>query len=692
MTEHALGAGASGPYRLLVVDDDAADLANVRQALARGGVAGAIDGATDAVSALDKIPRGGYDCILLDHRIPRVDGLTLLHGIRAAGLDVPVLMLTDGADDPLTIDLLMAGATDYIAKDGLDPERLASSLRHSVALAAAHRETRRAEAELRASAERQRLAAESAGVGMYDLDAETRQFVGTDRLAAIFGFAPGDRPNYDDYLSRIHLDDREAAARARAEAMDPVGEGHYLAEYRVVPPGDAVRWVDARGRVFFTARDGQRRAVRMVGTVLDITARKRAEEALREEMQLVETLHRIGSSVAADLELAHVVQTITDEATALTRARLGVFVYTTIHDGTVPRAHVAVSGAVRPDDAAIELPDALALLGDAPGTAREGAGDELLAAVSRMLERQTIASPIVSSISVPVRSHTGTVHGRLILGHPAPGAFAVRDERLVAGIAGWAALAMDNALLYAAAQRARADAERASRVNAGFLAMMSHEIRTPLNAIAGYAQLLIDDVPNATSPQHKEYARAVQRSERHLVSLIDSVLAHAKLKSGRVRYWIEDVPLPELLLAVESLVAPQLRAKSLHYSSAGCDRELVLRADREKAAQILVNLLSNAVKFTPPGGRIALEAHMDGDDRARLTVRDSGIGIPTDKLTMIFEPYVQVDGGRATGQKGTGLGLTISRELARGMRGDLRAEGGVGAGAVFVLTLPGFCR
>jgi signal transduction histidine kinase len=135
------------------------------------------------------------------------------------------------------------------------------------------------------------------------------------------------------------------------------------------------------------------------------------------------------------------------------------------------------------------------------------------------------------------------------------------------------------------------------------------------------------------------------------------------------------------------MVAPQLRAKGLGYSLAPCDPALAVRADRDKALQVLVNLVANAIKFTEPGGQIALEAE-DGTGTVAIRVRDTGIGISPEQLTTIFDPFVQLDTKLTRGSDGVGLGLAISRDLARGMGGDLAAESTIGGGSVFTFTLP----
>ncbi|HEU4721145.1 MAG TPA: PAS domain-containing sensor histidine kinase [Gemmatimonadaceae bacterium] len=262
------------------------------------------------------------------------------------------------------------------------------------------------------------------------------------------------------------------------------------------------------------------------------------------------------------------------------------------------------------------------------------------------------------------------------------------DERAFAvTLARQCALALERARLLESERAARSEADAANQVKTQFLATMSHELRTPLNAIGGYAELLELGIHGPVTEAQRNVLNRIQRSQHHLLSLINNVLNLVKLDTHHVRYDIATVTLATALEFVAEATGPQLQSKHLRYDTSACARELAVRADPEKLRQILLNLLSNAIKFTDDGGAVAIACSADRSS-VRIHVKDTGIGIAVDQHEKIFEPFVQVDRRLNRPMEGTGLGLAISRELARGMGGELTVESRVGEGSTFTLSLP----
>ena len=265
--------------------------------------------------------------------------------------------------------------------------------------------------------------------------------------------------------------------------------------------------------------------------------------------------------------------------------------------------------------------------------------------------------------------------------------FSPEELQLAEDVAARGGLALDNAQVYDLARMLQRTAETANRAKTAFLSAMSHELRTPLNAIGGYIDLLDMGLRGpVTDSQRADFAR-VRTNQRHLALLISEILNFARVGSGHVTYALADINTFDTMQHAIELVEPLFGQKDIVFDGVTGDRTTTARADRERVTQILVNLLSNAIKFTSGSGHIGVESAIAGD-RVTMCVRDTGIGIPEEKHETIFEPFTQLKENLTNREGGVGLGLAISRDLARAMQGDLTVESQVGKGSRFTLWLP----
>ena len=234
---------------------------------------------------------------------------------------------------------------------------------------------------------------------------------------------------------------------------------------------------------------------------------------------------------------------------------------------------------------------------------------------------------------------------------------------------------------------ARLEAEAASRAKSEFLAVMSHELRTPLAAIIGYEELLFDGITGPVSESQRTQLGRIKASATHLLSLIDEVLTLSRVEAGREVMHPERISVFVALHEASLLALPLAAEKGLTLDVVRAPKELAVWADATKLRQILLNLLTNAIKFTDTGS-VVLESRKVDDDHVEIAVRDTGIGIAPANHDRVFDTFWQVEQKSTRKVGGTGLGLSVSRRLARLMNGDLTVASSLGAGSTFTLRLP----
>ena len=445
--------------------------------------------------------------------------------------------------------------------------------------------------------------------------------------------------------------------------------------------------------------------------VHDITARRQAERAAREEARALETLNRVGQAVAAQLELEGIVQIVTDAGTEVSGAAFGAFFYNVTEQGKDSYWLYSLSGVPREAFSKFPMPRSTEVF--APTFRGEGVvrSDDIrtdprygkMAPYHGMPEGHL---PVCSYLAVPVLSGSGEVIGGLFFGHPNEGVFTERAERVVVAIAAQAAIAIGNAKLIQALRdrqneldkvaneraqlleserAARSEAERLSHMKDEFLATLSHELRTPLNAIQGWTTILMQ----TPRPQREaEALKTIDRNVRAQARIISDLLDTSRIVSGKVHLEVQPLHLhaviEEALDAVrQSMTAKNIRLHTLLDSNIG-----LVRGDPNRLQQVLWNLLSNAVKFTPAGGRISVVLERV-NSHVEIVVEDTGIGIRADFLPFVFDRFRQADPTTTRRHGGLGLGLSIVKNLVEMHGGSVRVKSpGENKGSSFVVALP----
>lgn len=282
---------------------------------------------------------------------------------------------------------------------------------------------------------------------------------------------------------------------------------------------------------------------------------------------------------------------------------------------------------------------------------------------------------------------SGSFEGYRGVGMDVTSLYAQADERQAAkdGLESlFAELTRNNIALDVATEQAKS----ALRAKNEFLAAMSHELRTPLNAIIGFAEAFQHETFGKLDDTYIEYSKDIRTSGEHLLGLINDILDVAVIEGGGLSLQLDQIDVAQLVAKAVNMNIEAAKFKQIKTSALNVSTNLSILADDRRATQILVNLLSNAIKFTPEGGEIGIELTKSPNNLS-LTVWDTGVGISIEQQARIFEKFHQVtEHIYSRRQEGTGLGLHISRELARRMDGDLTVESAEGQGSRFTVTLP----
>lgn len=634
----------SAAINLLLVDDDALDRMAVRRALQASNLHITLSEAEDAATARAAIGAAGFHCILLDFQLPGADGLAVLRSLRAAGVRIPVIMLTGQTDTQVAVELMKAGATDYLSKDRLSPETLATSVRSALRV-------HRAES-IAARAEAQRQEAEDALRHSEHLLATTLRSIGDAVIAT-------------DDQGCISFMNAGAEALTGWRAVDAAGQAldslfplvdpatgeqfpglatHVLRSGAMVEAVDGALIEDGAGRRFPVTGSGapiKDAAGNVMGVVVvlrDITERVRTEERLR-------LLAELSQALAASLDEREHLASLA--SLAVPRLADSCTVDMLGPDGIMERV-AEVSAELN------EL-----VLGD-DGEPRRRQGEPAMLRVPLIIRDETRGAITFARRGAP---------------------FQADDVDFAEELARRAAMAIDNALLYR-------EAKDAIHVRDAFLSVASHELKTPLTSLLGFLDLLQRRVTPGTVIGEREQRRievANQQAHR-LHKMVASLLDLSRLQMGQLSIERDMVDLGALVRRIGEETAPTLPHNHQLLVETP-DEPLVVVGDDLRLEQVVQNLLQNAVKYSPHGGPILtrVDAH---EDHARLTVRDHGMGIPQEALNLIFSRFYRAANTASYQVSGMGVGLYVVKQIVELHGGRVEVDSVEDEGSTFTILLP----
>ncbi|MEO1094370.1 MAG: PAS domain S-box protein [Cyanobacteria bacterium J06638_28] len=488
-----------------------------------------------------------------------------------------------------------------------------------------------AETHLLAVSDRLKLAVESAAIGIWDWDIFKNRLVWDERMYALYGITPDQFPNaYEAWLNGLHPEDREAAEALSEEARR--GDCDYNTEFRVVHPDGSIHFIKANALI---QRDSQGAAQRMIGTNYDITERKEAEAAMKRQLAAIEAATDSISILQGETFLY------------ANQAKLDLFGYEHPKEilGKTWRSLYPPEEWKRCDREIF------------PALEREGAWQGEIIALRKD------GSTFIEGMSLNI-----TEDGLLIcIGRD------ISDRKKA-----------EQTLV-----QAKEAAEAAAQAKSNFLAMMSHEIRTPMNGVIGMVDLLLS---TSLTAKQKEYTETIYRCGNSLLTIINDILDFSKIESGCLELEKYPFQLRDCLEKVLEIFAKTVSDKGLKLTcqiDPSCPNQLL--GDEIRLRQILVNLVGNAVKFTEQGEVnvtvrcCAQNQKINRQSQIQLSfdIKDSGIGMPEDKLEQLFKAFNQADSSIARKYGGTGLGLAISKQLTELMGGKLSVTSEVGKGSCF---------
>ncbi|MBA3704592.1 MAG: response regulator [Bacteroidetes bacterium] len=612
---------------------------------------------------LELLEKNNFNIIILDLSLPDSNGLETFKNVYAHAPKTPIIVLTGLADESLGLNAMKLGAQDFLMKGKLKSKSLRRSINYSIERAKllnelAEKTKTLEENTIALKKEKLKLAQAQkiSHIGSWEWDLIKDEFYWSEELYRIYGLNPNTGITYDKVLEVTYPEDKQYVKSIMEESIKTHKPFHYY--YRIVRSDRAIRTLDAIGEVI-TDQNGQ--VIAMTGTLQDVTDRMQEEEL---EKLATAATKSYNSVIIADKD--GLVEWVNEGFTKLTGYTLEEVKGT---HGEVLRKDSGVEPSSETNYYKLVIENKQPVSYESKNYTKSGEEYWVITTLTPVLGNDKEVKRILaieSDITRRKQIEEELVQANKIAEHSLQKGNKALDELI----------------------KAKKLLEESMRVKEQFLANMSHEIRTPMNAIVGFTDLLLK---TELTQEQKQYIDAVKTSGENLIVIINDVLDFSKIQSGKISFEKINFRLSQTMSMVTELMLPKSTEKNIKLSMA-IDKKIPDRlvGDPTRLNQILINLLGNAIKFTETGEvklTVDLLSEMNDEVELKFAVQDTGIGIPKANFNSIFEEFTQATNATTRKYGGSGLGLSIVKQLVEMQGGKVMVESEVGVGSIFSFNL-----
>ncbi|MCW3070277.1 MAG: Signal transduction histidine kinase [Bacteroidetes bacterium] len=611
---------------------------------------------------LELLEKHEFTIIILDLSLPDSDGLDTFKRIHERASDTPIIVLTGMEDESMGINAMKLGAQDFLVKGKLKVNNLKRSIKYSIEryrlLNELSEKTKKLEEQtLDLNREKLRLAEAQklAHIGNWELNLETNIFTWSEELYRIYRLDPSEVVTYERLLDLTHIADKEYVRNMMETSITE--EKPFNFYYRIIRPDKTIRTLDAKGEVIRNDAG----VIRVIGTLQDVSERVNEEEM---EKLAVAATKSNNSVIIADKDGR--IKWINEGFTRLTGYTLEEVKDT---HGEVLRKGSDTGLSQQADFYQSVITEKKPVIYESKNFAKDG------------------REYFVITTLTPVLNKDGSVERILAIESDITLRKKIEEELIRANKVAEQSLKEANDAVEELMQ-ARKELEELMKVKEQFLANMSHEIRTPMNAIIGFTSLLLKTELNT---EQKQYINAVKTSGENLLVIINDILDFSKIQSGKFAFEQIEFRLSQVFSTFTEMMLPKSTEKNIQLLTK-IDKRIPdhLIGDPTRLNQIFLNLVGNAIKFTEMGEvKVTVDLLKESEDEVELEfkVMDSGIGIPENKLATVFEGFTQASNETTRKYGGTGLGLTIVKQMVEMQGGSITVESKVGEGSVFTFSI-----